>query len=64
MLMGLMTLERLTERYSITDKDGNPSSKYVVEAPKPEELDEELLVQTQLRSMHPVRMYLKEIKAS
>ena len=38
-------LERLTDGgISITDKDGNPSSKYVVEAPKPEELtDEELL---------------------
>ena len=42
-------LERLTDGgISITDKDGNPSSKYVVEAPKPEVND-------------PVRMYLKEI---
>ena len=38
-------LERLTDGgISITDKEGNPSSKYVVEEPKPEELtDEELL---------------------
>ena len=46
-------LERLTDGgISITDKDGNPSSKYVVEAPKPEESTERsFLVQTQLRSM-------------
>lgn len=46
-------LERLTDGgISITDKDGNPSSKYVVEAPKPEELKtRSFLVQTQLKSM-------------
>ena len=47
---------------SITDKDGNPSSKYVVEAPKPEELtDEELLGSNSAKVNDPVRMYLKEI---
>ena len=46
----------------ITDKDGNPSSKYVVEAPKPEELtDEELLGSNSAKVNDPVRMYLKEI---
>ena len=56
-------LERLTDgRISITDKDGNPSSKYVVEAPKPEELtDEELLGSNSAKVNDPVRMYLKEI---
>ena len=46
-------LERLTDGgISITDKDGNPSSKYVVEAPKPEELtDEELLADLDLLLM-------------
>ena len=56
-------LERLTDGgISITDKDGNPSSKYVVEAPKPEELtDEELLCSNSAKVNDPVRMYLKEI---
>ena len=56
-------LERLTDGgISITDKDGNPSSKYVVEAPKPEELtDEELLGSNSAKVNAPVRMYLKEI---
>ena len=56
-------LERLTDGgISITDKDGNPSSKYVVEAPKPEELtDEELLGSNSAKVNVPVRMYLKEI---
>ena len=56
-------LERLTDGgISITDKDGNPSSKYVVEAPKPEELtDEELLGSNSTKVNDPVRMYLKEI---
>ena len=56
-------LERLTDGgISITDKDGNPSSKYVVEAPKPEELtDEELLGSNSATVNDPVRMYLKEI---
>ena len=56
-------LERLTDGgISITDKDGNPSSKYVVEAPKPEELtDEELLGSNSAKVNEPVRMYLKEI---
>ena len=56
-------LERLTDGgISITDKDGNPSSKYVVEAPKPEELtDEELLGSNSAMVNDPVRMYLKEI---
>ena len=56
-------LERLTDGgISITDKDGNPSSKYVVEAPKPEELtDEELLGSNSAKVNDPVRMYLKEI---
>ena len=56
-------LERLTDGgISITDKDGNPSSKYVVEAPKPEELtDEELLGSNSAEVNDPVRMYLKEI---
>lgn len=56
-------LERLTDGgLSITDKDGNPSSKYVVEAPKPEELtDEELLGSNSAKVNDPVRMYLKEI---
>ena len=56
-------LERLTDGgISITDKDGNPSSKYVVEAPKPEELtDEELLGSNSAKVKDPVRMYLKEI---
>lgn len=56
-------LERLTDGgISITDKDGNPSSKYVVEAPKPEELtDEELLSSNSAKVNDPVRMYLKEI---
>ena len=55
--------ERLTDGgISITDKDGNPSSKYVVEAPKPEELtDEELLGSNSAKVNDPVRMYLKEI---
>ena len=40
----------------------NPSSKYVVEAPKPEELtDEELLGSNSAKVNDPVRMYLKEI---
>ncbi|MBW7813091.1 RNA polymerase sigma factor RpoD [Streptococcus thermophilus] len=56
-------LERLTDGgISITDKDGNPSSKYVVEAPKLEELtDEELLGSNSAKVNDPVRMYLKEI---
>ncbi|MBS7215065.1 MAG: RNA polymerase sigma factor RpoD [Streptococcus salivarius] len=56
-------LERLTDGgISITDNDGNPSSKYVVEAPKPEELtDEELLGSNSAKVNDPVRMYLKEI---
>ncbi len=56
-------LERLTDGgIAITDKDGNPSSKYVVEAPKPEELtDEELLGSNSAKVNDPVRMYLKEI---
>ena len=56
-------LERLTDGgISITDKDGNPSSKYVVEAPKPEEFtDEELLGSNSAKVNDPVRMYLKEI---
>lgn len=56
-------LERLTDGgISIADKDGNPSSKYVVEAPKPEELtDEELLGSNSAKVNDPVRMYLKEI---
>ena len=56
-------LERLTDGgISITDKDGKPSSKYVVEAPKPEELtDEELLGSNSAKVNDPVRMYLKEI---
>ena len=56
-------LERLTDGgISISDKDGNPSSKYVVEAPKPEELtDEELLGSNSAKVNDPVRMYLKEI---
>ena len=56
-------LERFTDGgISITDKDGNPSSKYVVEAPKPEELtDEELLGSNSAKVNDPVRMYLKEI---
>ena len=56
-------LERLTDGgISITDKDRNPSSKYVVEAPKPEELtDEELLGSNSAKVNDPVRMYLKEI---
>lgn len=56
-------LERLTDGgISITDKDGNPSSKYVVEAPKPEELtDEELHGSNSAKVNDPVRMYLKEI---
>ena len=56
-------LERLTDGgISITDKDGNPSSKYVVEAPKPEELtDEGLLGSNSAKVNDPVRMYLKEI---
>ena len=56
-------LERLTDGgISITDKDGNPSSKYVVEAPKPEELtDEELLGSNSAKVNDPVGMYLKEI---
>lgn len=56
-------LERLTDGgISITDKDGNPSSKYVVEAPKPEELtDEELLGSNSAKVNDPVHMYLKEI---
>ena len=56
-------LERLTDGgISSTDKDGNPSSKYVVEAPKPEELtDEELLGSNSAKVNDPVRMYLKEI---
>ena len=56
-------LERLTDGgISITDKDGNPSSKYVVEARKPEELtDEELLGSNSAKVNDPVRMYLKEI---
>ena len=45
-------LERLTDGgISITDKEGNPSSKYVVEEPKPEELTKSCLVAILLRSM-------------
>lgn len=56
-------LERLTDGgISITDKDGNPSSKYIIEAPKQEELtDEELLGSNSAKVNDPVRMYLKEI---
>ena len=56
-------LERLTDGgISITDKEGNPSTKYVVEAPQPEELtDEELLGSNSAKVNDPVRMYLKEI---
>lgn len=56
-------LERLTDGgISITDKEGNPSSKYVVEEPKPEELtDEELIGSNSAKVNDPVRMYLKEI---
>ena len=56
-------LERLTDGgIAITDKEGNPSSKYVVEGPKPEELtDEELLGNNSAKVNDPVRMYLKEI---
>ncbi len=57
-------LERLTDGgISITDKDGNPSSKYVVEAPKPEELtDEEIAWNSNSAKVNdPVRMYFKEI---
>ena len=56
-------LERLTDGgISITDKEGNPSTKYVVEEPKPEELtDEELLGSNSAKVNDPVRMYLKEI---
>ena len=54
-------LERLTDGgISITDKDGNPSSKYVVEAPE-ELTDEELLGSNSAKVNDPVRMYLKEI---
>ena len=61
MLMGLMTFWKFDRGgISITDKDGNPSSKYVVEAPKPEELtDEELLGSNSAKVNDPVRMYLK-----
>lgn len=56
-------LERLTDGgISITDKDGSPSSKYIVEEPKPEELtDEELIGSNSAKVNDPVRMYLKEI---
>ncbi|MGT2866189.1 RNA polymerase sigma factor RpoD [Streptococcus fryi] len=56
-------LERLTDGgISITDKDGNPSTKYVVEEVQPEELtDEELLGSNSAKVNDPVRMYLKEI---
>ncbi|MDE7481175.1 RNA polymerase sigma factor RpoD, partial [Streptococcus agalactiae] len=56
-------LERLTDGgISITDKEGNPSTKYVVEGPKPEELtDEELIGSNSAKVNDPVRMYLKEI---
>ncbi|HEQ6815608.1 TPA: RNA polymerase sigma factor RpoD [Streptococcus pyogenes] len=56
-------LERLTDGgISITDKEGNPSSKYIVEEPKPEELtDEELIGSNSAKVNDPVRMYLKEI---
>ena len=56
-------LERLTDGgISITDKEGNPSTKYIVEEPKPEELtDEELLGSNSAKVNDPVRMYLKEI---
>ena len=38
-------LERLTDGgISITDKEGNPSAKYIVEEPKPEELTDEQLI--------------------
>lgn len=56
-------LERLTDGgISITDQEGNPSTKYVVEGPKPEELtDEELIGSNSAKVNDPVRMYLKEI---
>lgn len=56
-------LERLTDGgISITDKEGNPSTKYVVEGPKPEKLtDEELIGSNSAKVNDPVRMYLKEI---
>lgn len=56
-------LERLTDGgISITDKDGNPSTQYVVEEVEPEELtDEELLGSNSAKVNDPVRMYLKEI---
>ncbi|HER7414172.1 TPA: RNA polymerase sigma factor RpoD [Streptococcus pyogenes] len=56
-------LERLTDGgISITDKEGNPSSKYIVEELKPEELtDEELIGSNSAKVNDPVRMYLKEI---
>lgn len=56
-------LERLTDGgISITDKDGSPSSKYIVEEPKSEELtDEELIGSNSAKVNDPVRMYLKEI---
>lgn len=56
-------LERLTDGgISITDKEGNPSSKYIVEESKPEELtDEELIGSNSAKVNDPVRMYLKEI---
>ncbi|MFC3928099.1 RNA polymerase sigma factor RpoD [Streptococcus caprae] len=56
-------LERLTDGgISITDKEGNPSTKYVVEEIKPEELtDEELIGSNSAKVNDPVRMYLKEI---
>lgn len=56
-------LERLTDGgIAITDKDGNPSTKYVVEEIQPEELtDEELLGSNSAKVNDPVRMYLKEI---
>ena len=50
-------LERLTDGgISITDKEGNPSTKYVVEEPKPEELtDEELLGSNSPKVNDPVQ---------
>ncbi|MGT2926210.1 RNA polymerase sigma factor RpoD [Streptococcus cuniculipharyngis] len=56
-------LERLTDGgISITDKEGNPSTQYVVEEVEPEELsDEELLGSNSAKVNDPVRMYLKEI---
>ena len=56
-------LERLTDGgISITDREGNPSTKYAVEEIKPEELtDEELLGSNSAKVNDPVRMYLKEI---